>query len=281
MPLNALHRKKLISFWILLFYLLAFCKWANGQWLYQHEPFMFTTRFDGTTWLFMQTGIHKAVLSHNFLVWTFDILFYAFPIAYFLVFRKKPQSATKLAWVWLGFNWMYVQCYTLYPTNSIEAHTAWLLFPLLFCCSGMRSFYFVMHGLRYFFLYFFLSAGIWKLANGGAFMPAQMSAILIDQHKDFLVTSPGYWQTSFIYALINMPVTSFILYWIGMLIELSFVVGFFTRRYDRALIVLFVLFLLFDYLIMRISYIEVAPFLLLFFYSHYGLPESAKKTIVG
>lgn len=277
MPLTALHRIKFTGWWVAIFYVLAAAKWWQGIWLYQFDPFMFSTRFDGTTWLFMQTGLHLLVLQNNWAAMVLDGLFYGFPLLYFLVFLKKPATASKLAWVWLIVNWIYVQCYTLFPINSIEAHIPWLLFPLLFCTYSLRSFYFVLQGLRYFFLYFFLSAGIWKLVNGGAFEPTQMSAILMDQHKDFLITSPGYWQSRLIYLLISMPLTAFFLYWMGIIIELTFAIGFFTRRYDRLLIVLFLLFLVFDWLVMRIPYFEVTPFLLTFLYSHFGLPATRKE----
>jgi hypothetical protein len=252
-------------------------KWWQGLWLFQFDPFMFTTRFDGTTWLFMQSGLHLFVLHYNWAAIVLDVLFYGFPAIYLIVYFNKPNIASKIAWIWLLVNWVYVQCYTLFPTNSIEAHIPWLLFPLLFCTVSLRSFYFVMQGQRYFFLYFFLSAGIWKLVNGGAFEPTQMSAILMDQHKDFLITSPDYWQSKIIYLLISMPLTAFALYWLGILIELSFIIGFFSRRYDRLLVVFFVLFLAFDHLLMRIPYIEVTPFLLPLLYSHFGLPERGRK----
>ena len=279
MPLTVKHRTTFTFWWIIVFYLLALIKWMQGQWLYQLEPFMFSIRFDGITWLMMQSGLHIWIIRHQATQLIWDFAFYGFPLLYYAVFIRKPIAAARLAWIWLAVNWLYVQCYTLYPSNSIEGHVGWLLFPLLFCCSGMRSFYLVMHGLRYFFLYFFFSAGIWKLANGGAFAPAQMSAILLEQHKEFLVTSPGYWQSNLIRALINMPLTSFILYWMGLLAELSFATGFFTKRYDRALFVFFALFLIFDYLIMRIPYIEVSPFLLVLLYSHLGSPEGKYKVI--
>lgn len=277
MPLTQLHRQKFTTWWIAIFYLLAIVKFVQGLWLYQFHPFMFTTRFDGITWLFMQTGIHLLVLNNNWLAIVLDILFYGFPALYFIAFLKKPGKGQAIAWAWLLVNWLYVQCYTLFPTNSIEAHIPWLLFPLLFASQSLRSFFFIMHGLRYFFLYFFFSAGVWKLVNGGAFEPTQMGAILMDQHKEFLITAPGNWQATFIYQLIAMPLAAFLLYWLSIITELFFGVGFFSRRFDRVLVFLFLLFLVFDYLIMRIPYIEVVPFLLTFLFSKYGVPVEAGK----
>lgn len=259
--------------WVALFYLLAIYKWWQGLWLYQFDPFFFKIRFDGVSWLFMQTGIHEWLMHKTSPQLVFDIFFYSIPFIYLVTYLISIKVAQWVAIGWLFINWVYVLVYTLYPTNSIEAHTAWLLFPVLFAAVNLRTFYFLLRGLRYFFIYFFFSAGIWKLINGGAFEPSQMSGILLAQHATLLVSDPASWQAKFIYLLIQMPLTGFILYWIGMLIELFFGVGFFSRRFDKLLIVIFLLFLVFDYLIMRIPYFEVIPFILTLWYSKYGLPD--------
>lgn len=262
MQLTETQRGNFIRLWVLVFYILAFIKWLQGLWLYQFAPFMFNTRFDGVSWLFMQTGLHRWLLLHAWGQIGMDLLFYACPLLYFFVWRKNPEKAHWVAWVWLIINWVYVQAYTLFPTNSIEAHTAWLLFPLLFCARSLTSFNLLLQGLRYFFLYFFCSAAVWKLVQGGAFEPLQMSAILMEQHKEFLVTSPHNLHADLLYGLINHPNLSFALYWFGIVVEAVFVTGFFTRRFDKWLAGLFILFLLFDYLVMRIPYFEVMPLLL-------------------
>jgi hypothetical protein len=173
-------------------------------------------------------------------------------------------------------NWVYIQCYTLYPTSSIESYTAWLLFPLLFITTNIKSFYFFLHGLRYFFLFFFASAGVWKLVQLGAFNTEQMSGVLLFQHKEFLTSSHGSWYSTFIYWLINHSTASYLLYVAGIIIELFFIVGFLTRKYDRWLIAGFVLFLLFNAIIMRIHYWEVSPFLLTLVFSKYTLPDERR-----
>jgi hypothetical protein len=278
MPLTEKHRLRFTIAWVALFYLLAAYKWWQGMWLYQFDPFFFKIRFDGISWLLMQTGFHQWMMHKPLAQIIFDIAFYGMPLVYLIVYGfKKQRAAQQVAVAWCIINWIYVLLYTLYPTNSIEAHTPWLLFPILFAAVNLRSFYFLLRGLRYFFVFFFFSAGVWKLVNGGAFEPAQMSGILLAQHATFLVSDPMHWQSRFIYMLIEMPIAGFLLYWAATLIELFFVVGFFSRRFDKLLIVLFVLFLMFDYLVMRIPYFEVSPYLLTLLYSPYGLPEEDDK----
>src|SRR3954462_5458147 len=99
-------------------------KWMNHLLLYQVQPGFFYIRKDLTTWVFMQSGLHQWLLN-NLTGWIiFDSLFYSMPLLYLLIFRYVTNWAPVTAFVMLLVNWCYVQCYTLYPTNSIEGHVA-------------------------------------------------------------------------------------------------------------------------------------------------------------
>ncbi len=264
----------------MLFYALAIYKWLNGMFMYQMEPHFFNTRFDGTTWLLMQTGIHTWLLDNKTGWLLFDLAFYSIPLLWYSVWKKNEKTATWAALAWLVVNYIYIQCYTLFPTVSIEASIAWLLMPILFATSKTESFYYVMHGLRYFFLFFFASAAVWKIRQGGVFNADQMSGILLYQHKEFLVSAPHSLYTRFIYWLVKHTTISYLLYLAGFLLELSFIIGFLTRRYDRWLIAGFIAFLIMDLFLMRIPYFETLPLMLPLYFSKYVLEEEtipAKK----
>jgi hypothetical protein len=246
----------------------------TGMWLYQHDPFVFQTRFDGITWLFMQTRIHQFLLDQEGGFLLMDIMFYSMPVLYYKVYKHIQKYLVLAGFIMLAVNWFYVQIYTLYPTNSIEGHVGWLLFPFLFMMKDVRSFYYVFHGIRYFFLYFFVSAAFWKIYEGGLFNLGQMSHLLLYQHKEQLVSSPDHWYTGMIYWLVNNPSLSYLLYLLSTLMELVFIIGFFTRRFDRGLIRLFLIFILADIIVMKINYFEVLPFLLALYYSRYELPDN-------
>jgi hypothetical protein len=269
-------RARIIRAYVILFYLLAAYKWVSGMWLYQHDPFIFKTRFDGTTWLFMQTRIHQYLLHQEGGFLLMDILFYSIPVIYYKVYRRAPGQIMLAGFIMLLVNWFYVQNFTLYPTNSIEGNVGWLLFPFLLMTKGLRSSYYVFHGLLYFFLYFFVSAGLWKMCEGGLFNIGEMSHLLLFQHEEQPVSSPDHWYTCFIYWLVKNPGISYILYLLATLMELAFITGFFTRKFDRWLIRIFLVFIVADIIIMKINYFEVLPFLLTLYYSKYELP--ANKT---
>jgi hypothetical protein len=159
----------------------------------------------------MKSGIHQFLLDNPPGWLLFDIAFYLMPLVYFICYKRSLKIASIVAVIMFVVNFIYIQCYTLYPVNSIESYTPWLLFPFLLMTTRLRDFYFVLQALRYFFLFFFLSAGVWKFVQGGIFNGEQMSAILLYQHKEYLVSSPAEWYTSFIYWLSNNATLSFTL----------------------------------------------------------------------
>ena len=254
------HRRLFLRYYVIIFYILALYYWINGMFLYQLQPIIFRTPFDGTNWLLMQTGIHQWLMNNQAGCLVFDIIYYLSPLAYWWLCEKK-QIASRLLFgiFWTIFNWIYILCYVLFPSNSIEGHLAGLLLPILFSTRRIASFYYMLHGVRYFFLFFFVSAGLWKLRSGGVFNIDQMSGILLMQHKEFLIASPGYWYTSFIYWIIRNPTIGYSLYLISTLLELVFSIGFFTKKYDKQLFFLFILFLITNSIIMRMVYLDALP----------------------
>ena len=274
MQLTQKHRDSFVIWFCILFYLLMIYKWANGLFLYQLEPHIFNTRFDFTTWLLMNTGIHKWLINNPAGCLTMDITFYISPLLYLILYKTNQKSSLIFAGVMLVINFTYLQCYTLFPANSIESFTAWLLFPLLLMMPTISSFYFVLNGLRYFFLFVLSSAAIWKFVQMGIFNPQEMSGVLLYQHKEFLVSSPNTFYTTFIYWLVNHPTISFGLYAIATGLELIFLVGFINKKKDNYLILLFIIFLVMDLIIMRIPYWELSPFVLTLIFGRFNRPTT-------
>ena len=278
MQLNNQHREKIIGGYCLVFYALLLYKWYNGMLLYQLQPNVYNTRPDVTTWIFMQGHLHLLLLHSPVARILFDAFFYSMPLFYWLAFKRKPHLAVMVALLMLFVNFVYVQCYTLFPANSIESYTAWLLFPLLFLTVQLRLFYIVFHALRYFLLYIFTSAAIWKVVQGGLFNLEQMSGVLLFQHKDYLASSPDYWFSHLIYWLVNHTSVSYCLYLAATFLEIFFVIGFYTKKADRFLLVSLVLFMLMDLFIMRIPYWELMPFGLTLVFSGYTIPDETVAT---
>ncbi len=258
-------RQKIINYYCVIWFALLIFKWCNNMLLYQQQPIFIYDTFDLFSWVFMQTGIHKWLLqTKQFLL--FDVIYYSAPLTLLAASYIKPKLISFAAIYVLLVNWIYLSCYFLYPISSYTIFVAWLIFPVIFTARKEETFHLLIDGVRYFFLYFFLSAGVWKISNGAVFNPNQLSNILIEQHKEMLTNSPDYWLSHFYQWIINNTTISFCLYLAVTVMELSFVIGFFTNRFDKVLIIIYFIFLLADYLVMRIPYYETLPFLLTLYY---------------
>ena len=234
--------------------------------LYQQQPLFIYDTFDISSWLFMLTGIPQWLL-HTKLFFLFDAIYYCAPLLLLATSYAKPKLIPFAAIFLVIINWIYLQCYFIYPISSYTIFIAWLIFPTIFMAKSETTFALLFSGVRYFFLYFFFSAAVWKIVNGGLFHTSQLSAILLEQHKEMLTNSPDYWLTVLYNWLIAHTAVSYALYVLVTLMEFSFLIGFFTRRFDRYFIVIYLVFLCADYLIMRIPYFETLPFLLTIYYN--------------
>jgi hypothetical protein len=279
MPLTEQQRKQVIYAFCIIFYALAALKLWQGLFLFQVQPIVFNNRFDLFTWMIMKTGIHRSLLHDSGLRIVFDLAYYSMPLCYVLAYKRSIRTASLMAVVMAIVNYLYIQCYTLYATSSIEGFIAWLLFPFLLMSVRLKSFYLVLHGLRYFLLFFFVSAAAWKFVQGGIFNFNQMSGIFLFQHKEYLTSSPDASYTAFIYWFIRHPYVSYFLYLAATLLELSFITGFFTRKKDHLLLIAGIVFLVTDLIFMRISYLEILPLLLPLLFSKYQEPQP--KTITN
>ncbi len=275
MSLTNDHKRQIIVLFFVFFYSLMLFKWWNGLFLYQVQPIVFKNKLDVFSWAIMETGLHQWLINNPTGCILFDIIFYSMPIWYLLASKNSKKTGIAAAVLMLLVNWVYIQCYTLFPTNSIESYLAWLLFPFLFIVITLPGFYFILHSLRYFFLFIFGSAGIWKIVQGGLFNIDQMSGVLLYQHKELLVSSTRHFDSKVFYWLIQNPTISYIIYLGGVLVELFFLAGFVTKKLDNWILVSFIGFLVADFFIMHIYYWELSPFVITLFYSRYKQPQMA------
>jgi hypothetical protein len=120
----------------------------------------------------------------------------------------------------------------------------------------------LMEAVRYYFLFAMASAAIWKLARGSVFEVNHLSNILSHQHAQWMADYPNGLMTSFYQYLIQNTTVSYILYLSAIVLELAFLEGFFTKKSDILIAVLFMLFIVFNYVVMGVFSFELLPFLL-------------------
>lgn len=93
---------------------------------------------------------------------------------------------------------------------------------------------------------------LWKLVRGNLWDKSHFSNFLKVQHIYFFQAKAASWKADLILYLINHESLAFIL-WVGlMLLQATFFVGFFTKKYDSLLLAFYAVFLIGSWLLMNI-----------------------------
>ena len=261
-----------------LFYLLCFI--INGSWFWYNnlllssiDPIYFTNKLDFTRNILMLSNVQHYLINVSWLRISFDLLYYLLPILLTILFIKKLKGRAIIAYITCIFTIVYSLCFSSFTYISMEGYIGWILFPLIFSALTLTGFYYHMHAIRIIFILIFLSAAMLKIQSGAVFNIQQMGGILLIQHNNFLVSNPNNWFSKIIYFLVQHKAIAHSLFLLGTIAELLFISGLFTTKYDRWLIVIFCLFLVFDYFLMQINYFTWMVFMGCFYFSSYKVKE--------
>jgi len=159
-----------------------------------------------------------------------------------------------------------------YPTLSIRKYLPMVIVPVAFLFVTEERYEFTLRAIRYWVCYIFASAAIWKIVRGAAFDKEHMIETVISQHIDTIVHWSDHYMSGIASWLIAHPMACAALLIAAVLSQLTFLIGFFTRNYDKWLMALLGIFVLADYLVMRIEYWEYALLLPLLY-----IPTSKQK----
>lgn len=277
MVINNTHRRNFAVFYLCCFVISYGWLFFNQLLFHQLQPVFFLNRLDLSLNIVFLAGIQKALINNYLLQLGLDLLFLLMPFMLLATVNKKGQS--HIAVLTCIFNFVYTLLLSSFTPLSISGFAGWILLPWIFVFRSQAGFYFSQNSIRYLFLLFFFSAGLWKIRTGAVFNTEQMSAVLLLQHAAYLVDAPSDWFTNCVNYLVIHKQLSFLLYLLVTIAELVFVIGFFTKKYDKALIGIFLLFVLFDFILMRINYFPWVAFLGCFWFAKYSEPAVEEKQV--
>jgi hypothetical protein len=179
-------------------------------------------------------------------------------ILYRLVLDKKINSLALVLTVIFGFYILIIYCY---PTLSIRKYLGLVLIPIAFVFSSDQRYFNYLQLMRYYVCFVFTSASLWKILRGVAWDSTHMQLSLKSQHIDNIINWPDHLVTQWVSLVMADPIYSKLLLILAIFSQVSFAIGFFTKKYDQILAFLLVLFIISDYLVMRIEYWEFIVFL--------------------
>jgi len=244
----------LLTVYGLFYYAVLLFFATNGRLLCQYQAIYFHYNRDLLELCLIGTGLPRYMVHHP---WTYVVadglscLLPALVIVHFVVRRRFSIVLGCLFSFWLV---VYFLLMNIFWEGHPEPYLQYLFLSFAFMTNREDRFNNLLVFDRYYLLYFFSTAALWKILRGAVFHLDEMSNILLMQHSDLLAASCSGLRCRFYIYLIGHPVVSWLLYLAAVLLEAAFLVGFFTRRWDRWLAGLAILFVIADYWMMQLPY---------------------------
>ncbi len=224
--------------------------WSNMLLHQLQGPIFNFPEADNVYWLLLVAGIPQFLVKNETISLTYDCLLILSSLLCLFIERSR-------VWPFLFSILFFLYFVTINNFQAYHSHNliGILMMSILFWFSE-RLFFPLFSFLRYYLLFIFTSAGIWKIARGSIFMQENMSNLLKKQHFLMLVEKDGSFYSSFINFFISHSVLSQTIFILATILEVSFVVGFFTKRFDTILALVFVVFFVVNYLLNQLYFFE-------------------------
>jgi hypothetical protein len=247
-------RNLLLGFFFLFYYAVLLGFFFDDRLLFQYHPIFFNYNRDLTELFLIATGLPRWMIAHPASFAVADGAAFLLPLPLLSYVWRKGRFPAIVGIIFLLTLALYLLLADIFWQVHFEPFVLFPLFALAWTTNRPARFYALLTACRYYFLYIFVSAAIWKFARGAVFNNGEMSRILLLHHTDLLV-GPCTSITCRAYSwLIGHPVISQTLYIGGTLLEACFLTGFFTRRLDRWLIGFAVVFVIANLMLMQIPY---------------------------
>lgn len=256
--MNALDlNKKKLSFLVFGFVLLSLIYRAlTGALLSQlATPVLISPGADNLFWLYSLAGIPPLLSSGPIIPLVFDIIF--FVLALWCLTGTRNWLIPSLLLFWALTYYVVYHNYVGHHGHSFLG-ILFMVFP--FTMKSESSFKISWQAVRYYLCYIFASAALWKIFRGSAFSSEHLEAILLSQHVDLLVYKPEALIAGNVSILLDNSWMTRIIFPIVVMLQLSFIVGFFTRKYDKVLLAFMVFFVISNYFTTRINFAELLIF---------------------
>lgn len=237
-----------------LFLVLLYQWWASLMISQLESPVLLRLDLDLTYWLVHLTGIGEFLKNHTFAALLFDCILTLLCLVT-AIFPKR------ILFPILTGIFFLIYCVLLNSYQCWHYHNLITLILLIvpFCFRSPKTFSLLFAGLRYAVAYIYASAAIWKLVRGSVFNKGQMQWLIEHNYVDRMAI-PGYQPTflenGMLYLLESPNLAAFALI-LGVAMEASFLVAFFTKKFDRYLIGIGVVFHLITAVLVDVSFLQL------------------------
>lgn len=219
----------------------------------------FSLGVDPLAWLPFMAGIPQWLTGHAWAGILADLLIALGILAACINPMRSGWAKTMMAACLLWY--LTLTAYLGHRNFQSGIFLAW--FPYLF--SQQDSKQMAWDALRYFVLFFYFSAGIFKILEGQWLQPNHMSDILKAQFIPYYLEGQSGIKVTVNQFLAEKPGLNNWLFNLSVLVELLPAIGFFTHRFDRFIGFGLIAFHLANWFLMDIAPIGHLSLLILFF----------------
>lgn len=224
---------------------------ANSLLSQLQQPVIIYPDVDNTYWLLHLLNVPRFIVQHPVLAVTLDMSLFALPIL-FLLFSNRWVAVLYTCVVAL-----YSICFNSFAAHHYHGLIGLIVMSIPFWFKREDKFVLAWDGARYYFLFVFASAGLWKLARLSWLIPEHFSMVLTEQNIAYLFHNKSGIFVSLVKLFIENIWLSYIAYLLVIIAQLSFTAGFFTRRFDKFYLAAMLVFFVFNYLLMGIVSFEL------------------------
>lgn len=237
-----------------LFLVLLYQWWASLMISQLESPVLLRVDLDVTYWVLHLTGIGEFLKQQDWAALSFDLILTLLCLATVIFPRRIVLPI-------LTGVFFLIYCVLLNSYQCWHYHNLITLILLIipFCVRSLKSFSLFFAGLRYAVAYIYASAAIWKLCRGSVFNEGQMQWLIEHNYVDRMAIpgyQPNFLENTMLYLLESPKLAAFALI-LGVAMEASFLVAFFTKKFDRYLIGIGVVFHLITAVLVDVSFLQL------------------------
>ena len=242
--------------WLLAIFIYRF---FSDSLLHQlQQSALITPEIDNTYWLFHYLQIPEFLTRSSAIPIMFDVVLFGLIITCIFISRFRIFPVLLLILLWTYF----IVFNTFAGHHYYYVGFLFIVIPFLARENSNRDLLF--NAVRYLFCFFYVSSALYKLFRGSVFNPEQMQSILMNDNASVIYHNPDSFHSDAILYFIQHPSLSQAVFVCAALIELSFFLGFFTKKYDLWFLLGLILFHTGNYFMTGIPFLEQSIIFLVF-----------------
>lgn len=203
------------------------------------QPALIYPYVDLTYWLLHLLAVPEWITGNTIVARLLDHLLLVSALLGILLPAKRLNMV-----LFLLLYFLYFIIYNTYGMHHTSNKVGILVIAIPFLVKDIRSFNLLWQALRYFLLFVFSCAFLWKFLRWSWLQPDQGLLIMKKNLADYLYFNPETWLAYLSRWFLQHPTLVNGLFIAGVVLEGVFIIGFFTRKYDHWLLLMGILLLL-------------------------------------